>query len=166
MIILFCEIRLKIVIYVVGGAEKSSTSCTLFCLFYYEMVFSSRQPVDILLYNSTMRWLWNKLSFHICLDYWKENNMKMSKFSSYGIAPRLTWCLLTMSVSLEASFGSTLSWMQTVGKNMHLFWTRVREICMNISTLRSMRDGEWKSNLLLTAKLEVKIILVDIIFMV
>ena len=36
----------------------------------------------ILLYNSTMRWLWNKPSCHICLDYRMENNMKISKLSS------------------------------------------------------------------------------------
>ena len=52
------------------------------CLFYYEMVFTSRKPVDILLYSSTMRWPWNKNSFHICLDYRIENNMKLSKCSS------------------------------------------------------------------------------------
>ena len=47
------------------------------------MVFPSRQPVDMLLYNSTMRWPGNRLSFHIiCLDYGMENNMQMSKFCS------------------------------------------------------------------------------------
>ena len=67
--------------YVVRDAEKCSGPCT-FCLFYYEMVFPSRQPVTILLYSSTMRRLWNKPSYHICLDYRMENNMKLSTFSS------------------------------------------------------------------------------------
>ena len=29
-----------------------------------------------------MRWVWNKPSFHICLDYRVENNMHMTKISS------------------------------------------------------------------------------------
>ena len=35
-----------------------------------------------LLYSSTIKWLWNKHSFHICLDCRIENNMKISNFSS------------------------------------------------------------------------------------
>ena len=38
----------------------------------------------LLLYtcSSSIKWLWNKPSFHICLDCRIENNMKMSNFSS------------------------------------------------------------------------------------
>ena len=52
--------------------------------FYFIMKwhFPLRQPVDILLYSSTLRQVWNKLSLHVCLDYRMENNMKMSTFSS------------------------------------------------------------------------------------
>ena len=58
--------------------------CTLFLSFCYETAFPPRHPSDILLYtcSSTVRWLWNNPSFHICLDYRMENNMKMSKCSS------------------------------------------------------------------------------------
>ena len=43
----------------------------------------SRPPVDIkLLYSSTIRWLWNKPSFHICLYCRVNNNMKISNFCS------------------------------------------------------------------------------------
>ena len=36
----------------------------------------------LLLYSSTIKWLWNKPSLHICLDCRIENNMKISNFSS------------------------------------------------------------------------------------
>lgn len=61
----------------------------------------------------------------------------------------VTWCLLTISLSLLANLRSTSSSMYTCGRVMHLFWTRDFWICMNISTLRSIREGDWKSNLLL-----------------
>ena len=63
-----------------------------FCQFYYEMAFPSKQPMDVLLYStcSIMRWLWNKPSFHICLDNRMENNLKMSTFCSTE-SPSRAW---------------------------------------------------------------------------
>ena len=70
-----------------------------------------------------MRWVWNKPSFHVCLDYRFENNMKMAKISS---TESLTDCLThdfhgqaTFRAVVDSLFGTQLPG-QSTHKNLNL----------------------------------------------
>ena len=52
------------------------------CTFFVSISFHQDDQWIYCFNSSTMRWVWNKPSFHICLDYRMENNVRMAKFFS------------------------------------------------------------------------------------
>ena len=52
------------------------------------------------------------------------------------------WCLLIMSFIFPCKLFSTSARTNTTGMVRHLFWISTFSTFMNISTLRSIRDGD------------------------
>ena len=131
--------------YVVRDAVKSSRPCPFSVYFIKNRYSPSRQPDDILLYNyGTMRWLWNKPSFHICLDYRMENSMKTSKFSSTEL-PIITILLVQTErgqIGWGRLKGSSERRNVKEDKRWHRYYPKFRELysrCINLLLITALK---------------------------
>ena len=65
------------------GRRETLQFMHLFCVYFITKWHFPQDYQLIYCFNSSILWwVWNKPSFHICLDYRMENNMKMTKISS------------------------------------------------------------------------------------
>ena len=80
--IIFYEIHDKIAICRTGRREILHPMHHFSVYFITKLCFPQDSQWILLLYSSTIKWLWNKPSPHICLDCRIENNRKISNFSS------------------------------------------------------------------------------------